>query len=132
MPCYEAVPDGTTDLRGAVVVQEAFGVTSHIEPVTRRFVDAGVLVAVAPHLFHRTGDTAFSYDDISLVITHMMALNDAGVLAEVRLALDHLHGAGFDDRQIGSVGFCMGGRVSFLVAGSEYLGAAVSFYGGAS
>jgi carboxymethylenebutenolidase len=58
------------------------------------------------------------------------ALTDAGILADVRLTLDHLHSAGFHDRQIGIVGFCMGGRVTFLVAGSEGLGAAVGFYGG--
>jgi carboxymethylenebutenolidase len=130
MPCYEAVPDGSAASRGAVVVvQEAFGVNSHIEDVTRRFADAGFR-AVAPHLFHRTGDPVLSYDDVSLVMPHLMALTDAGILADVRLTLDHLHGAGFDDRQIGIVGFCMGGRVSFLVAGSEDLGAAVGFYGG--
>jgi carboxymethylenebutenolidase len=130
MPCYEAVPDGPITLRGGVVVvQEAFGVNPHIEDVARRFADAGYH-AVAPHLFHRTGDPVFDYDDISLVIPHMMALTDAGILADVRLTLDHLHGAGFDNRQIGIVGFCMGGRVSFLVAGSADLGAAVGFYGG--
>jgi carboxymethylenebutenolidase len=129
MPGYEAVPD-RAGLRGAVVVvQEAFGVNPHIEDVTRRFADAG-FHAVAPHLFHRTGDPALSYDDVSLVAPHLMALTDAGILADVRLTLDHLHSAGFDDRQIGIVGFCMGGRVSFLVAGSEDLGAAVGFYGG--
>jgi carboxymethylenebutenolidase len=130
MPCYEAVPDGPIGPRGAVVVlQEAFGVNAHIEDIARRFADAG-FHAVAPHLFHRTGDPALGYDDISLVIPHMTALTDEGILADVRLALDHLHGAGFDDQQIGVVGFCMGGRVSFLVTGSENLGAAVGFYGG--
>ena len=130
MACYEAVPDGAATPRGAVVVaQEGFGVNSHIEDVTRRFADAG-FHAVAPHLFHRTGDPALGYDDISLVMPHMTALTDAGILADVRLALGLLHGAGFHDRQIGIVGFCMGGRVSFLVAGSEDLGAAVGFYGG--
>lgn len=130
MRCYEAVPDGPDGVRGGVVVvQEAFGVNAHIEDVTRRFADAGYHT-VAPHLFHRTGDPVLDYDDISLVIPHMTALTDDGILADVRLALDHLHRAGFGDRQIGIVGFCMGGRVSFLVAGSEGLGAVVGFYGG--
>src|SRR5437763_21252 len=53
MPLYEAQPDGAA--RGAViVVQEAFGVNSHIEDVTRRFADTGYH-AVAPHFFHRAG-----------------------------------------------------------------------------
>jgi len=128
MPVYEAVPDGTA--RGAViVVQEAFGVNDHIEDVTRRFAAAGYLAA-APHLFHRTGSPSYGYDDFTVVIPHMMALTDDGLLDDVGAVLGHLRAAGFDDRQIGIVGFCMGGRVTFLVAGHEALGAGVGFYGG--
>ena len=128
MPTYEAVPDGPA--RGAVVViQEAFGVNHHIEDVTRRFAAAGYH-AVAPHLFHRTGSPAFGYDDFTVVIEHMQALSDEAMLVDVGAAVDHLHGAGWRDRQIGIVGFCMGGRVTFLAAGHLALGAAVGFYGG--
>ncbi len=128
MPLYEARPDGTA--RGAVVViQEAFGVNGHIEDVTRRFAEAGYH-AVAPHLFHRTGSPAFGYEDFAVVVPHVMALSDTDLLSDVEGAVTHLHGAGWSDRQIGVVGFCMGGRVTFLVAGSLPLGAAVGFYGG--
>jgi carboxymethylenebutenolidase len=57
-------------------------------------------------------------------------LTDEGLLSDVRAALDHLRAAGWADRQIGIVGFCMGGRVTFLVAAHEALGAGVGFYGG--
>ena len=128
MPLYEAQPDGPA--RGAVVVvQEAFGVNDHIQDVTRRFATAGYH-AVAPHLFHRSGAPAYGYDDFTVVIPHMVALTDEGLLSDVRAALDHLRAAGWTDRQIGIVGFCMGGRVTFLVAGHEALGAGVGFYGG--
>lgn len=129
MPCYEAVPDGKS--KGAVVViQEAFGVNPHIEDVTRRFADAGYH-AVAPHLFHRTGSPSFGYEDFAKLGEHFTALTDPNILADVDAALAHLHGAGWADGQIGVVGFCMGGRATFLVAGSRPLGAAVGFYGGA-
>jgi carboxymethylenebutenolidase len=128
MPLYEAEPDGSA--RGAVVViQEAFGVNDHIQDVTRRFAAAGYH-AVAPHLFHRTGAPAYGYDDFTVVIPHVLPLTDDGLLSDVRAALDHLRAAGWTDRQIGIVGFCMGGRVTFLVAGHEALGAGVGFYGG--
>ena len=42
----------------------------------------------------------------------------------------YLHDAGFADAQIGTVGFCFGGRVTFLIAAERALGAAVGFYGG--
>jgi len=131
MPCYEALPKpGGMPTRGAVVViQEAFGVNAHIEDVTRRFAGAGYH-AVSPHLFHRTGSPAFGYDDFSQVLPHMQALSDGGILDDVGAAVGYLRGAGWSDGQIGVVGFCMGGRVTFLVAGSMPLGAAVGFYGG--
>ncbi len=53
MPAHVAIPSGTP--KGAVVVlQEAFGVTAHIQDVTRRFARAG-WHALAPALFHREG-----------------------------------------------------------------------------
>ena len=128
MALFEVEPDSPA--RGAVVViQEAFGVNNHIQDVAGRFADAGYH-AVAPHLFHRTGSPAYGYEDFSVVIPHVLALTDADLLSDVRAALDHLRSRGWTDRQIGIVGFCLGGRVTFLVAGNEDLGAAVGFYGG--
>jgi carboxymethylenebutenolidase len=130
MPCYEATPGGPGPARGAVVVvQEAFGVNAHIEDVTRRLAESGYH-AIAPHLFHRTGSPALGYDDFGLVMPHIQALSDTAILGDVTAALDHLRAAGWTDRQIGAVGFCMGGRVTFLMAGTFALGAAVGFYGG--
>src|SRR6185295_17922771 len=56
--------------------------------------------------------------------------NDAAVLRDVDGALDHLRASGLTDDRIGLVGFCFGGRVSFLVALRRKIGAAVGFYGG--
>jgi carboxymethylenebutenolidase len=128
MALFEAVPDATA--RGAIVViQEAFGVNHHIQDVVARCAAAGYH-AVAPHLFHRTGSPAYGYEDFSVVIPHVLALTDVDLLSDVGAALVHLRAAGWADRQIGVVGFCLGGRVTFLVAGHEALGAAVGFYGG--
>jgi carboxymethylenebutenolidase len=128
MPLYEAVPDG--EARAAVVVvQEAFGVNAHIEDVTRRFADAGYH-AVAPHIFHRSGGGTAPYGDFAKVIPLYEHLDDDGILVDVDATREHLHGAGWDDTRIGTVGFCFGGRVTFLVALRRQLGAAVGFYGG--
>src|SRR6185503_15234683 len=66
----------------------------------------------------------------SKVLPLFEGLSDEGILADVDAALTHLHDAGFDDHQIGVVGFCFGGRATFLVALRRQLGAAVGFYGG--
>jgi carboxymethylenebutenolidase len=97
--------------------------------VARRFAEAGYH-AVAPHLFHRTGAPALGYDDPSQVVPHVAALDDDKVLADVDAVLAHLAGVPWGSPQVAVVGFCLGGRVSFLVAARRPLGAAVGFYGG--
>jgi len=114
---------------GVVVVQEAFGVNGHIEDVARRFADAGYL-AVAPHLFHRTGDPVIPYGEIGRVMEHAQALTEAGLLSDVDSALGHLAEAGVASSRTGIVGFCMGGTVAMLTAVRRRIGAAVTFYGG--
>src|SRR6478672_5794644 len=114
---------------GIVVVQEAFGVNDHIEDVARRFAGEGWL-AVAPHLFHRTGDPKLAYDDLSEVMPHMGKLTADGILEDIDVALEHLAEAGITSSRTGVVGFCMGGTVALIAAVHRDIGAAVSFYGG--
>jgi carboxymethylenebutenolidase len=128
MEVYRAKPDG--EARAAVVVvQEAFGVNGHIQDVTRRFADAGYH-AVAPHLFHRAGGGTAPYDDFSKVLPLFEGLDDEKLLDDVDAAVAALAKQGFGPERVGVVGFCMGGRISFLVAARRRLGAAVGFYGG--
>jgi carboxymethylenebutenolidase len=128
MEMYEAVPDAPP-ARAVIVIQEAFGVNEHIKDVTRRFADVGYH-AVAPALFHRAGGGVAEYGDMETVVKLIEGFTDDGVLVDVDAARDHLAAAGFTDEATGIVGFCMGGRVTFLVAVRRRLGAAVGFYGG--
>ncbi len=116
--------------RGAiVVVQEAFGVNDHIESVCRRIADAGYL-AVAPHLFHRTGDPKLGYDDFSKVAPHFTAVSAESIDEDLAAAFDHLDRTGIKPASTGIVGFCMGGTIAMITAVKRPLGAAVTFYGG--
>ncbi len=112
-----------------IVIQEAFGVNEHIEDVTRRFATEGYR-AVAPHLFHRSGDPVMGYEDIQQVMPHMQAVTEDGLIGDLDATLSYLADAGFESNQVGIVGFCMGGTVAFLAATRYPLGAAVTFYGG--
>ncbi len=128
MKLYEAKPEGAA--RGAVIViQEAFGVNDHIEDVCRRFAAEGY-VAVAPHLFHRSGDPIIPYEDMQSVIPHVMSLNPEDLTADLDATTKHLQDAGFGPERTAIVGFCMGGSVVMLAAARTAFGAAVSFYGG--
>lgn len=128
MDLYEVQPDEPASA-AVIVIQEAFGVNDHIRDVTRRFAAEGYH-AVAPALFHRAGGGTAPYGEFDKVIPLFKGLTDDGILADVDAAVAHLASAGFAPDRIGIVGFCMGGRVTFLVAVRRPLGAAVGFYGG--
>jgi carboxymethylenebutenolidase len=127
-PLSVHTPTGTPK-GGVIVIQEAFGVNDHIEDVARRFADEGWL-AVAPHLFWRTGDPKLGYTDMSQVMEHMQAVSKDGVLTDVDAALAETAQAGVAAARTGIVGFCMGGTVALVVDTERDLGAAVTFYGG--
>jgi carboxymethylenebutenolidase len=127
-PIYEAAESAVP--KGAVVViQEAFGVNDHIQDVARRLAAEGYR-AVAPHLFHRSGDPVIPYEDFDQAMEHLRQLTEDGIAEDMNAAYDHLREDGFEDARIAVVGFCMGGTVAFIEAAARPLGAAVTFYGG--
>src|SRR5437763_16012137 len=128
---YEAGAEGGTSAAQAavIVVQEAFGVNEHIESVADRLAERGYH-AVAPHFFHRAGGGTVPYGNFEKVIEKYQGLSDDGILVDVDAARSLLHDAGWADSSIGIVGFCFGGRVTFLVAARRHLGAAAGYYGG--
>ncbi|HWL37205.1 MAG TPA: dienelactone hydrolase family protein [Frankiaceae bacterium] len=112
---------------GVIVIQEAFGVTEHIEDVVRRFEAEGY-AACAPDLYH---GTTFGYDDGWNTIRPVMdALTGDGILADVDAAIAALGERGVPKSRVAIVGFCMGGTVALWAGAMRELGAAVSFYGG--
>jgi carboxymethylenebutenolidase len=121
-------PDGDPK-GGVVVIQEIFGVNDHIEDVCGRLASAGWL-AVAPHLFHRTGDPQLGYTDMEEGRAHAGKMTAEGVLEDVDAAVARLADAGIPAGRTGIVGFCMGGTIAMLAAVHRDLGAAVTFYGG--
>ena len=128
-----ARPQGGGPHPGLLVFQEAYGVNAHIKDVAGRFARAGY-VAIAPELFHRTAPAGFEgdYAAFSSVEQHMQALTVAGLEADIRAAHGWLAAARqIDPRRLACVGYCMGGRVSFIAATTTVaLRAAVAFYGG--
>ena len=132
MRAFIAQPERGTKLPGMLVFQEAFGVNEHIRDVTQRFAKQGY-AAIAPELFHRTAPPGFEgrYDDFPSVMPHVAALKDEGLEADIRAAHDALlRNSAVDAQRVACVGFCMGGRVSFLADLILPVRAAISFYGG--
>lgn len=131
MNAYVATPAGRRKLPGLLVFQEAFGVNPHIRDVTERFAKQGY-VAIAPELFHRTGPGfEGSYTDFSACMPHMQALTPDSLINDAQAAFDWLQeNPRVLPNSTAGVGFCMGGRTSFLANSALPLKAAISFYGG--
>ncbi len=133
VPAYVAEPAGRP--RAAVVVlQEIFGVNSHIRSVVDRFATEGYL-AVAPATFERVkpgADMGYSEADVKAGIELKAAVGSLpgqGVLPDIQAAIDHAAKAG--GGKVGIIGFCWGGLLAWQAASQlTGLSAAVAYYGG--
>ena len=130
-PAYVAEPVGTP--KGAVVVvQEIFGVNSHIRSVADGYAADGYL-AVAPATFHRVKqdvEMGYTEEDMKAGFALKMAveaLPAPGVMQDLQAAVDYAAKAG----KVGIVGYCWGGLLTWRAASSlTGLSAAVPYYGG--
>jgi carboxymethylenebutenolidase len=128
LAAYRAEPAGKPR-GGIVVIQEIFGVNSHIRQVADGFAADGYL-AIAPAMFDRVQrnvDLGYTPEDIAAgrslkeKITTDMAMKDA------EAAVKAASGAG----KVGIVGYCWGGFVAWMASAKvPGLACAVPYYGG--
>jgi len=127
-PAYVAQPAGTPK-GGVVVLQEIFGVNSHIRSVADGYAKDGWL-AVAPALYDRVQrkyESGYSQDEIQAGIAVRGKITNEQALADTQAAIDYAQQAG----KVGIVGYCWGGTLAYLAAGKlTGLAAAVGYYGG--
>ena len=134
IPAYLAQPAGKP--RGAVVVvQEIFGVNSHIRAVADGYAREGY-VALAPATFHRAKagvELGYTQDDMAAgfaLKTAVDALPAPGVMQDLQAAVDHAAQA-TSGGKVGMVGYCWGGLLTWRSAALlRGLSAAVPYYGG--
>src|SRR5215510_1098471 len=132
MEGYLTQPAAAGRYPAVVVIQEIWGVNSHIQGVTDRLPSQGY-VGFAPALFHREGRMTLGlYEEMETALARLGRCTDANILADVKAAVAYVKAQPFvDPQRIGIVGFCFGGRVSYQAACNiPDLKAAVVFYGG--
>ena len=124
-PAYVATPAGKPR-GGVVVLQEIFGVNSHIQSVADGYAAAGYL-AVAPSTFHRVqANVNLGYTEADMnagfgLKTAVETLPAPGVMPDIQAAINHAAQAG----KVGIVGYCWGSAATLTG-----LSAAVPYYGG--
>ncbi|RPD47980.1 dienelactone hydrolase family protein [Hymenobacter sediminis] len=128
---YTAFPSAEGRHPGIILLQEAFGVNGHIRNVADRLAQAGYVV-IAPEVFHRTAEPGLEipYSDFASAMPHYNAITPEGVATDVQACYDWLRAQPNVTEKVGSIGFCLGGRLSFLANAVLPLAAAISYYGG--
>ena len=122
---YLATPESGSG-PGVIVIQEWWGLTTHIKDVTDRLAAAGY-VALAPDLYG--GATTHDSDEAGELMQKLPVEQAATDLAG---AVDFLLGHdGVTGDKVGSVGFCMGGGFVITMAAQlgDKIAVAVPFYG---
>ena len=113
-----------------VVIQEIFGVNSHIRSICNRLANEGY-VAVAPAIFDRIEpnfQSGYSPDEVAVARKFVAAPDWPAMLRDTQAAID----AAKDIGPVGIIGFCLGGSVAYAAATKlKGLTAAVGYYGGA-
>ncbi|MBD2233806.1 dienelactone hydrolase family protein [Phormidium tenue] len=129
---YLAEPSNPGRFGAIVVIQEVFGVNSHIREVTERLARAGY-VAIAPHIYHRQAlgfEVGYSQAELELGRSYKQGTRAEELLADVQGAIAHLYSkANVIAEGVGCIGFCFGGHVAYLAATLPDVKATASFYG---
>ncbi|HXH11418.1 MAG TPA: dienelactone hydrolase family protein [Alphaproteobacteria bacterium] len=125
---FLARPSGTGRYPAVLVLQEWWGLNTHIKDIATRFAREGY-VALAPDLYSRQGNKVTT--DPTEAGTLMGGLQDDLVLTDLRAAVAYLKNQPqVNAAKLGVIGFCMGGTYALLAAENiPDIRASVPFYG---
>ncbi len=123
--------DPASKPKGAIVViQEIFGVNSHIRNICDRLAKEGY-VALAPAIFDRIEpnfQSGYSPDEVAVARKFVANPDWPAMLRDTQAAIDAVKDVG----PVGIIGFCLGGSIAYAAATKlKGLAAAVGYYGGA-
>ena len=124
---YLARPLGQDSFGGVVVIHHMPGYDGGTKEITRTFAAHGY-AALMPNLYHRDAPGA-SPDDAAAAARAKGGVPDERLVGDVGAAADYLRAVEGSNGKVGVIGYCSGGRQSFLAACSLPLDAAVDCYG---
>ena len=126
LAAFLATPDGEASA-GVVILPDVRGLYHFYEELALRFAERGY-AAIAIDYFGRTAGAAKRGEDFEYM-PHVDQTTDDGVQADTQAGVDRLRALGVGS--VFTVGFCFGGRASWVAAASGHgLAGAVGFYGG--
>ena len=118
---------------GLIVIQEIFGVNATMRKLCDDFAAQGY-IAVCPDLFWRQNPGASLTDQTPQECDHALELfkgfNVEGGVRDLLSTLGFIRRMPGCSGKVGAVGYCLGGRLAFLMATRSDVDASVSYYGG--
>jgi carboxymethylenebutenolidase len=116
---------------GIVVIQEVFGVNQYMRSVADWYAAHG-FVALCPDLFWRIErgiQLTDKGDDWQKAIELYQKIDENKAAEDAAAALEFLRKAATCSGRVGAVGFCMGGKLAYLLSTRFKPGCAVGYYG---
>ena len=131
MGLFVAAPDGDGKKPALLVLMEIFGVNAHMKDVTERFANEGY-VAISPDLYYRLDERVIPNTDRDGAFAARGTLYDTKVIEDLNRAIAYAKGRDdVDPDRVGIIGYCFGGRVSWMAAcNCPGLAAGSLYYGG--
>lgn len=129
---YWTDPQGRKPDAGMVVIQEIFGLTPFIAGVVDDFASGG-FSAAAPDLFwHQEPAVVLNPDDEADRARAMQlnaGLDEGKAIDDCAATVEALRRSLAGARKVGCIGYCLGGRLAYLLAARTDIDAAVGYYG---
>jgi carboxymethylenebutenolidase len=115
-----------------IVIQEIFGITTNLRKICDNYAAKGY-IAVCPDLFWRQEPGIVLDNQTPEEWDRAMELykgfdTEAGV-RDLLSTLAHIRGMPECNGKVGAVGYCLGGKLAYLMAARSDLDAVVSYYG---
>jgi carboxymethylenebutenolidase len=129
LSAYIALPAGEP-IAALVVIQEIFGVNAHIRSVADGYAKDGLL-CVAPALFDRIQpgvELGYEGEDMQTARSMIPKLNFAKAVEDIQAAVEYA--ASTSGKNVGVIGYCLGGTLAWLSATRLRPKAAVGYYAG--
>lgn len=130
--CHVVMPSANP-APAVVVIQEIFGVNANMRAICDWVASMG-FIAIAPDLFWRQEpgvqlDPDAGQAQWERAFALMKALDQDKALQDVQTAINHARGMAGSTGKVGTMGFCLGGRMAFKAAIGTDSDANVSYYG---
>lgn len=133
--CYAAMPQNTSADRPApalIMIQEIFGVNAEMRKKCDLWAEKGY-IAIAPDLFWRqepgvqlTDKTQAEWDKAFALMNGFDV--DLGI-KDLRATLDAIRQEESCNGLVGTIGYCLGGKLAYLMATRSDIDTAIGYYG---